>query len=86
MDKASPKNRGHFVHFFLKIRDGLSVPKGTLCHRDASSWGRFVQGMDCPDDISSRGTLCYQNLGDGLLRGQIMRGRFVRVPDFQPPL
>jgi hypothetical protein len=38
-----PEKSWMFLPFCEKIGDGLSVPKGTLRPRNASSWGRFVQ-------------------------------------------
>jgi hypothetical protein len=57
---AGSLRSGTFCLFLEKIGDGLSVPKGTCCHRDALSWGCFVQGTF--------------RLGDGLSRGRGVQG------------
>jgi hypothetical protein len=52
-DKTSLKFLGHFVLFFKKIWDGLSVLKGyfvlgTFCPKDRSVAGVFQPGTLCP--------------------------------------
>jgi hypothetical protein len=59
---------GTFCPFREKIGDGLSVPMGMLCHGDALSRGRFVQGMDRPRDGSSRGRIVQGAFRPGMHR------------------
>jgi hypothetical protein len=76
MDKTSPKNGECFFLCVKKIGDGLSIPKGALCHEDASSWGRLVLGMQHPGDVLSWG--CF-NQGTFCLGMLHPLGRFVLV-------